>query len=168
MKHLLLLLLLGSHLLSYGQNKTHKLIGQYHDYFGNRIEIKGDSTFNYSWHFDMVRSWSKGTWAIKNDTIYFKTILIYDTLRYKKENGQIVDSLIVANDEKPKIITIPPINTIFSSGGQNRQPCPDKLYYKNEKLFKITKEGKLVKKKIKGFWTKKKWHPWYFKQIESN
>jgi hypothetical protein len=57
---------------------------------------------------------------------------------------------------------------MFSSGGQNRRPCPDKFYYKNEKLFKITKEGKLVKKKIKGFWTKKKWHPWYFKQIENN
>lgn len=164
MKYLALFTFLFCRLTLIAQNHSLKLVGKYQDYFGNNIEIRSDSTFSYSWHFDLEASWSKGTWSIKNDTVYFKTIPINDTLRYKNNDGKFVDSLVLSDEEKPKLITTPNTIGMLSSGGQNRQPCPDKLFYRKDKLFDINKDGKLITKKIRGFWSKKKWDPWYFKQ----
>jgi hypothetical protein len=50
-----------------------------------------------------------------------------------------------------------------SVGGQNYIPAPDMLFYKADKLYKI-KNGKLLKKKSRGIWSKKKFVPWYVKQ----
>ena len=167
MKYLLTIFFLcfGSTLKA--QVEKDHLIGKYQDYFGDRIEIKADSTFRYSWQFDLAASWSKGIWKIKNDTVYFKTIPVYDTLRYKNNQGKFVDSLVLSDLEKPKLIFTPNIDEMLSSGGQNREQCPLKLFLKDERLYGITEYGKLVTKKVRGFWDpSKKWDPWYFKEIE--
>jgi len=163
MKHLAVATFLFCQLTLNAQNHSLKLLGKYQDYFGSNIEIRSDSTFTYYWHFDLGASWSKGTWSVKNDTVYLKTILLYDTLRYNNNDGKSVDSLVLSDEEKPKLMTSPNIIGMLSSGGQNRQPCPDKLFYQKDKLFDIGKDGKLITKKIRGFWSKKKWDPWYFK-----
>lgn len=140
-----------------------KIAGHYRNYFGSRIQLNADSTFKYTWHFDLSGSWTKGIWSLKNDTVYFRMIPTYDTVSYKNNDGTSTDKLILSVDETSDRITSEQYASMgLSSGGQNIQPYPDKLFFKCQKLFEI-RNGKLVKKKIKGFWTKKKWRPWFFK-----
>ena len=54
------------------------------------------------------------------------------------------------------------IMRVLISGGQNRMPYPNKLFFKKNRLYEI-KEGHLIVKKQKEFWTGKMWDPWYFK-----
>ena len=57
---------------SIGLTAQDKVVGRYRDYFGNRIQLNVDNTFKYTWNFDMAASWTKGTWALINDTFFFK------------------------------------------------------------------------------------------------
>jgi hypothetical protein len=145
--------------LSFSLFAQDKIVGRYRDYFGSRIQINADSTFKYTWHFDLSASWTKGTWSLKNDTIYFHMIPTYDTISYKNNGGTSTDKLVLSVDETPERLTPEQLlSRGLSSGGQNLQNYPDKLFFKSQRLYNI-KNGKLVKKKIKGFWTKKKWRP---------
>lgn len=143
-----------------------KIVGSYRDYFGSHIQLNADSTFKYIWHFDLLGSWTKGTWFIKKDTVYFHMIPTYDTLSYYTPEGLTVDSLILSTDEKAERFTQEQYAGIgLSSGGQNRMPYPEKMFYKHERLYNI-KNQKLAKKKLRGFWSKRKYIPWYFKNEE--
>jgi len=140
-----------------------KIIGRYRDYFGNRVQLNADNTFLYTWNFDMAASWTKGTWLLINDTVFFHMVPIYDTLSHPSSNNSIVDTLVLSDDEKPERIT--PLQNAaiaLSSGGQNRMTYPNKLLFRKGRLYKI-ENGSLVIKKQKGFWTGKKWDPWFFK-----
>lgn len=160
MRILLITLLLTISLNLFAQDRV---AGRYRNYFGSRIQLNVDSTFKYTWHFDLSGSWTKGTWSLKNDTVYFRMIPTYDTVRCKNNDGTFADKLILSADEiSEKMTSDEYVGMGLSSGGQNIQPYPDKLFFKRQKLFEV-KNGKLVKKKIKGFWTKKKWRPWFFK-----
>ena len=160
MKILTITLLLSFSLCLTAQDKV---IGRYRDYFGNRIQLNADNTFKYTWNFDMSASWTKGTWSIKNDTVYFHMLPTYDTLSHVNSNNFTVDTLILSDDEIPERITpIQSASIVLSSGGQNRMTYPDKLLFKKGRLYKI-QNGNLIVKKQKGFWTSKKWDPWYFK-----
>jgi hypothetical protein len=86
--------------------------GHYRDYFGGSLNIEPDSTFMYSWYFDLQGSWTKGEWRMTRDTIYFTMIPVYDTLRQASKNGKIRDSLILSVDEKSERITLDP-NVLF-------------------------------------------------------
>ena len=141
----------------------HKIVGHYRDHFSSRIQVNNDKTFKYTWHLDLSASWTKGTWTIKNDTVYFHVITTFDTISYKNKSGILTDTLVLSTDEIPVRLTQKQYaGQGLSSGGQNQYPCPDKLFFKRQKLFGI-KDGKLITKKIRGFWTKKKWSPWFFK-----
>lgn len=160
-----------------------KITGNYRDYFGSRIFLYSDSTFKYTWHFDMQSSWTKGIWGIKEDTVYFKMLPVYDTILIKDSHGISKDSLILSQDENPERIfaesahstsvnlqsteLIPKIyvdnpSLLLSSGGQNKNLYIDKLIFKRGKLYCIV-NGKPYKKKEKGVWSKKKWPTWYIK-----
>ncbi|RYZ22077.1 MAG: hypothetical protein EOO10_21985 [Chitinophagaceae bacterium] len=140
------------------------IVGHYRNYFGSRIELNADSTFKYSWRFDLSYSWTKGTWSSKEDTLYFHTIPTYDTISYKNSDGSSADKLILSVDETPERFTPEQYASMgLSSGGQNMQSYPDKLFFEKGRLYQVDK-GRLIVKKQKGFWgTKKKWNPWYFK-----
>jgi len=139
-----------------------QMVGRYRNYFGNRIQINADNTFEYTWHADLSASWTKGTWTVKNDTVSFHIIPIYDTINYRTKNGLPGDTLILSSDTIPERLTQEQLSGRgLSSGGQNYIACPNKLYYKRNKLYNIN-YGKLSKKKIKG-WTNKRWAPWFFK-----
>ena len=87
----------------------------------------------------------------------------YDTLSHVNNNNFTVDTLILSDDEISQRITpIQSAGIALSSGGQNRTPYPDKLFVKKGRLYKI-QNGSVVVQKQKGFWTSKKWDPWYFK-----
>lgn len=113
----------------------------------------------------MMGSWTKGNWKATGDTIYFHMIPTYDTLSVMKNDKTFV-SLVLSNDEIAERITpLQDIGGALSSGGQNRNEYPDKLLFRKGRLYKI-KDGKLVRKKIKSFWSDKKYIPWYFKSEE--
>jgi hypothetical protein len=133
--------------------------GSYHDYFGGSLNINQDSTFKYSWDFDLLGSWTKGKWRVANDTVYFSMIPVYDTVRQYLSNGEIIDSLVLSVDEKSERITLD-LN-ILNSGGQNVHPYPERLLYRRNRLYGIDIHGKLYKKWSRGFWSKKKWPPWF-------
>lgn len=160
MKILTIILLLT---LSFNLLAQDKIVGCYRDYFGSRIQLKVDNTFKYTWNFDMAGSWTKGTWTLSGDTVYFHMVPTYDTLMQISKNGVTSDIFILSTDEVSDRITQEQYaGIVLSSGGQNRTSYPEKLVFKRKKLYEVRK-GKLVKKKIKCFWTKKKWSPWFFK-----
>ncbi|MEK8181254.1 hypothetical protein WMW71_12980 [Flavobacterium buctense] len=136
--------------------------GEYYNHFGSKLKINSDSTFLYTWHFDLESSWSKGTWKMKNDTINFKVIPVFDTLR----RINLKDTLILSVDEKPELITEQngSITHFLSSGGQNVQKMNVKLYFDGEKLIEIKRNGKLDKAKHKAFWENKKYYTWFVKR----
>jgi hypothetical protein len=144
-------------------NGQKKFIGNYRNYFGERMEIYPDSTFKYSFRFDLASSWTIGTWKIKKDTIYFSMTPVYDTIVYKDNRQTVrIDSLVLSLDQVAnKITSLESIAGYWASGGQNQFSFPDKLFFRRNKLFKII-NGKLIKEKTKGFWgTNKKYIPWY-------
>jgi hypothetical protein len=161
MKNLMTTILLFLSLSLFAQKNN---VGRYRDHFGSRIGLNADSTFKYSWRFDLSYSWTKGTWSLKDDTVYFRMIPTYDTINYKNNDGTSADKLILSVDETPERLTSEQYAGMgLSSGGQNIQGYPDKLFYKKGRLYKVYK-GQLITKKQKGFWgTNKKWNPWYFK-----
>ena len=146
-------------------NAQSKVSGIYYQSFGSELEVKEDSSFLYKWRFDLSSSWTKGKWKINNDTIYFTKILVLDTLKYRPANGIGIDSLVLSLDENPESITNEEyISYQLTSGGQNRPSMPEKLFYRNDRLYSINKKGELIKKKVEGFGTKKMYVPWYIKK----
>jgi hypothetical protein len=150
-------------ILSFNLSAQRSIIGRYRDYFGSRLELNADSTFKYSWRFDLSYSWTKGTWSFKNDTLCFHMLPTYDTISYKNNDGSSPDKLILSVDETSERLMPEQYTGMgLSSGGQNIQGYPDKLFSKKGRLYKIYNR-RLVKKKQRGIWTKKKWTPWFFK-----
>ena len=133
-----------------GQNNY---LGEWYDYWGSSFNIKSDSTFKFTWRFDLIENWSKGVWVIKNDTIYFRIVPVYDTIKYS--SGY---SLVLATDEEPRVI-IPKIIVEMSSRTQDSSEMPVKLYYHKDRLYTVDKNGKPVKKKVKAW--NGRWPPWY-------
>ena len=118
------------------------------------------------WRFDLSASWTIGSWSVKNDTIYFAARTVYDTLRlFNQEMNSHIDTLVLSLDSKStKITSVEFAMNEITSGGQNRYPMPSRLFFRNERLYEIDKYGRLIKKKIKGIWSNKKYNPWYFRQ----
>jgi hypothetical protein len=73
----------------------------------------------------------------------------------------------LSTDETPERIS-PEQNAgvALSSEGQIRMPFPHTLVLKRERLYEV-KNGRLVTKRQRGFWTKKKFVPWYFRDDNS-
>jgi hypothetical protein len=160
MKILMITILLSISLSLFAQKN---LVGHYRDYFGSSIQLNLDNTFKYTWNFDLSASWTKGTWTLVGDTVYFKMVPTHDTLSQTNANGSTYDTLILSVDETPERFTQTQfISTLLSSGGQNRMNYPDKLLFRKGRLYNI-QNGKLVKKKQRSYWTNKKWDPWFFK-----
>ena len=150
--------------LAFDLSAQDKVVGQYRDYFGSQIDLKGDKSFKYTFSFDMSGSWTKGIWTMSGDTVELQMIPTYDTLSQPNLTGIASDSLVLSGDEKAERITQAEfIATILSSGGQNRMKYPDKLLFRKGRLYTI-RNGKLVTGKQIGIWTNKKYNPWFFKE----
>jgi hypothetical protein len=160
---LILILLISK--LTFGQNKY---VGIYNNRFSESIELKSDSTFMHKWQFDLASSWTTGKWNVKNDTIYLKTELVMDTLQIRdSENNVIRDSLVISSDQKnDRIERNELIISSLSSGGQNRYELPTKMYWKRNKLYRINENGTLDQRKVKAFWTDKRYKTYFRKETE--
>ena len=146
-----------------------KLVGSYHDAFASKIILNKDSTFRYDWFFDISSSWSYGKWSVINDTLFLKIIPIFDTVRYTNKSGLHIDSIILSNSTIPYLYTQDSVflHPEYTAGfGQNKQPCPSKLFYKKARLYQIGRNGKLIKLKSTGYWTHKKFPTYYVRNIE--
>jgi hypothetical protein len=152
-------------LISITSNSQSFSYGLYQDNFGSSIKINEDGTFQYIWRFDLSMSWTKGTWLMSNDTFYFSMTPIFDTLAIQNHDGFLVDTLFLSEDEVSNRIPAEYHLPIRQYPSQNSHGYPDKLFYKKYRLYEI-QDNKLIKKKRKGFWTKKKHDPWYFKSEE--
>jgi hypothetical protein len=149
--------------VSFGLFAQDKILGHYRDYFGSSLQLNADSTFKYTWHFDLSASWTKGTWTVKKDTVYFRIVPTYDTISSIDNKNTAIDKLILSDDEISERLTHQQwIGRGLSSGGQNKMPYPEKLFYKKERLYGV-KDGRLYKKKNRGIWSKKYFPPWFFK-----
>jgi hypothetical protein len=145
--------------------------GKYHNFFSSELTLNPDSTYYYSYHFDLSSSWSSGKWAINSDTVYFTNIPIFDTVNYNDSIGNFKpssgDSLILSMDQiSERISSGSAITSLICSGGQNRSPNPVKLFYKKEKLFEVGLNGKLITKRIYCPFRQKKFKPYYIKTKE--
>lgn len=151
---------------SFTASAQKNVAGDYQDYFGNSIQLNLDSTFEYTWHFDMSVSWTKGVWIMKGDTVYFYMTPVYDTITQTSMNGNTLDTLILSIDETPDRVVKHDFDpAVLSSGGQNIMGYPKRLLFRKGRLYKIQK-GKLVFKKRRPFWSgrkEKKRVPWFFK-----
>ncbi|MGQ0828110.1 MAG: hypothetical protein ACT4ON_06935 [Bacteroidota bacterium] len=143
--------------------------GFYRDNFGSSIKVNKDGTFKYMWRFDMSMSWTKGTWSQSNDTLYFNMFPVFDTVLLLTTQGTAFDTLILSEDEVSSRIPGPGTHEFYSPirrhPSQNSQPFPDKLFYRHDRLYNI-KNGRLLTKKLKGFWSNEKYDPWYFKTVD--
>lgn len=161
MRYLIQIILLFISTLSFGQGK---IIGNYSSRFGEKIELKSDSTFIYNWRFDLASSWSKGKWSIDNDTIYLDVIPVMDTLKIVKKNIQ-SDSLVFSSDQKENRITAgEALANALSGGGQNRNEPPQKIFFKNGKLYRITDNNEIDDKKRQQIGTGKKYKNFYYRK----
>ena len=143
-----------------------ELIGHYRDHFGSQLQLNLDSTFKYTWYFDLASSWTIGKWRVKGDTLYFKMTPIYDTFELRSPNGKIYDTLMLSSDNiKERLSPEQAIATMLSSGGQNQNPYPEKLLFMAGRLYKIS-NGQLLTEKQRGLWSWKKYDPWFFKSDE--
>ncbi|MBK7132254.1 MAG: hypothetical protein IPH69_05330 [Bacteroidales bacterium] len=135
------------------------VIGKFSNSFGESIYLKEDSTFEFTWLFDLASSWTNGKWQISNDTIYIKPRIIYDTLEIKN-NGIIVDTLVLSSDTiGNKIDSISYISSIITGGGQTKRIPPSKLYLKNKRLYLVQNNGKINKRREDAILTRKSIKP---------
>ena len=114
----------------------------------------------------MLSRWSIGKWRINGDTLLLRVIPVYDTLKMTNVKHELADTLILSDDETSERVEIEQmIKTGISARVQTITDYPSMLIYRKGRFYKIRK-GRLVTKKEKGFWSKKKWSPWYFKSDE--
>lgn len=136
------------------------LIGNYHNYFGQSIEIKSDSTFHYKVFIDIYSSWTKGNWKMTGDTILFQMIPIWDTVSIDSRSI-IKDTLILSLDSIPSRELRSVYFDTLRGYGQNYYTYPDKLVFRSGQLYKLNHEGKLDKRRVKGLWSQKRYPTWY-------
>jgi hypothetical protein len=148
---------------SYGQKDVS---GKYHNYFSSELILNTDSSYYYSYHFDLCSSWSSGKWTYKNDTILLMYIPVYDTLMYyDSTNNKTIDTLVLSNDSKTNQISFNEwLLNELSSGGQNRVSNPTRLLYRKTRLYEIQENGQLKDKKIYCPFRQKKFEAYYIKQ----
>ena len=142
--------------------KAQDITGTYKGNYGRTIELNKDSTFRFSWHFDLAGSWSIGTWKMQNDNIELNSTPIFDTLELSNSK----DSLVLSWDEHSGRITSSEFAiSLISGGGQNRVEAPTALIFRSNKLYQINRRGKPSKKKGRTL-DGKKYNSWYTKSKE--
>ncbi|MFC5271780.1 hypothetical protein [Adhaeribacter terreus] len=153
--------------LAYKSLAQRNYTGKYNDHFGHELRLNSDSTFKHTTRIDLIYSWTSGIWEFNNDTIYLKPVFIYDTLTFVNKEKVIIDSLVLSFDEKGEKINSDQYATLTREYGgikQNQFIIPEKVYYKEDRLYLIGKNGRLIKKKSKPFKTRNKHISWYIKK----
>lgn len=122
-----------------------KLAGTYSNQIGEKIILKSDNTFEYSWGFSLSSSWNIGTWKIGNkNEILLEIIEIKDTV--------IIDNkilLVLSNDKISNQITHQEsIISSIAGGGQSRSLPPKKLLVRRNKLYSFSQDDEILDEKV--------------------
>jgi hypothetical protein len=133
-----------------------QILGQFSDGFGKSILIKADSTFNFSYKIHLSSSSINGHWRILNDTIFFFKNPVFDTLIYTDLQNKFTTKLIPSIDDKIDVIEQKESKlNIYILPTKYIVPCPEKLFYWNNKLYRIKSNGELFQNKFKIFFSKR-------------
>lgn len=150
-------------IISFSFQQDTPIAGIYTNNFGDKFIFNSDLTYEFESVDHLLFFWSKGKWKEENDTIFFTAIPVYDTLRIPKKE----DTLILSKTKMPRLIHASNKNEIIEKINLGPQdPYGGKLFFKNNKLYEIDKNGKLIiEKKSRSFTRKnsKKFDPWYTK-----
>lgn len=138
-----------------------RFYGTYKDYFGSSLDIRKDGTFRYTHYFDLYGSFTHGTWSYVKDTLYFEMRPLYDTLQLMR-NGSAYDTLVLSSNEYPERLSEYAILQ-RTTLNQNKTAHPQKLVLKRKRLY-VAHQHKLSVKKKRGFWSNKKFPPWYYRE----
>lgn len=153
----LLFILLLCHTESIGQPN---ISGKYEDAFGASIDLKSDSTLRYDYRFDLMHFWTVGQWHVRGRRIDLTFMPIYDTLSRSNQP----DSLVLSVDETTeKIDDVEFATNSLLSGGQSIDRMPGQVIAKRDRLYLVSKSGKPDRRRVRGFWTRKRWPTWYRK-----
>lgn len=145
------------------------IIGTHKSYFGEKLELKSDHTFHYTWRFDMASSWTTGEWTVSNDTLYLTPILVFDTLKVLNAANVVQDTLVLSSDViASRIGKKEFIYASISSGWQHRKKPPVRLYIENGKLFTVLANGQLDRRKRKPVWGNIRYQTYFEKVQEEN
>jgi hypothetical protein len=137
-----------------------EVAGHYRNHFFSDIQLNANGTFEYNWYHHFYGSWTKGTWWLKGDTVYFHVVPMYDTQSIAKNNGIPEDSLILSKYSNPRRITTQQLSEVtFQS---NQVKLPDKLVFNKKNLYEI-KDGRLVTERRIVMTRGSEADPWYFK-----
>ncbi len=152
----------------FSSDSEDKFTGEYKNYFGSKIIINSDSSYNYTWRFGLTYSWINGKWTKIGDTILLAPVLIYDSLSYydtlRNEN---IDTLVLSRDKHSTSISIEKHNGDFAiSDCQNCYGSPRRLLYRNNRLYDINRDGSISDKEKTGLISNEKFPTYYFKIIE--
>ena len=152
-------------LTSFSVSAQGGIAAHYHTYFGESLDLSADSTFKYTWHFDLQASWTKGKYHIHRDTVFLTMIPVFDTLTLTDSHQKTTDSLILSDDELPERFAKDVfVSRVLSSGGQDRMPFSKILLYRKRRLYCIDVSGKLIEKKQKAIGNGKRYVPWFIKE----
>lgn len=137
-------------IVSFAKAQSSKVYnGIYNDGHGSKIELRSDSTFLYTYRFDMISTWSSGKWSVKNDTMFLTMIPVYDTVKVYNKNGAFMHYDKAKADEPiPKMqVRYDGTVTANTDKWQNYLPNPQKLYISQGRLYTIDLKGSPVKRK---------------------
>ena len=119
---------------------THELPGKYMGGFGGTFILRKDSTFLYEWRFDLMYSWSRGTWKSDGNVISFRIIPVYDTLTLDAHGAHPRDSVYLSPDSVSERLNQSE-RLIGSTRSQGTHPFPAQLIYQKDRLYPIGKNG---------------------------
>lgn len=122
-----------------------EFLGKYTNGLGETLILKHNNAFEYSWNNDLASSWNIGNWKIENEKYLSLTVTeVRDTLKVENNKELVLSSDKISNTITNQDYTLAQI----SGGGQSRNIPPQKLFISGKKLYKFSKEGKLLDKKI--------------------
>lgn len=112
-------------------------------------------------------SWTTGKWKLNNDTIILQSEIVYDTLKYSSTpNSPSIQKLVISIDETSEVVSLDQhLASSRISRSQNTYQPPEKLYFHNNRLYIITLNGKIIKKKQKGIFGRKKSPSYYIRKM---
>jgi hypothetical protein len=74
---------ISENLMSLPKPPKSPFYGTWIDYFSSALTIHADSSFEYSWSFNLNGSWTSGKWEREKDTFFFRKI----SLNYNSQNS---------------------------------------------------------------------------------
>jgi hypothetical protein len=147
--------------------------GLYADYFGRKIELRNNHTFFMHWdnhkNSSKYKNWTFGRWSMEEDTIYFTQELIFDSVQVDDETlGYHIKKVRLSADTIRDQLYYKSFNLYFKEiprgNTQGKLELPEKLLFRNNRLFRIQDNNTLEDKQRTHTLTGIQYYTWFEKQ----